>query len=88
MAGHPANVRGAPVRILVFEIEDPFRGQMRLQQITGRCVQDSFRLSRRSRGVQNEQWVLAIEFCGSAGNVHSLHQLVPPVIASGFHCDF
>src|SRR6185503_6326588 len=31
VARHPADVGGAPVKILVFEIEDPLRCEMRLQ---------------------------------------------------------
>ena len=48
MAGDPADVGSAPVDVFIFKIEDPFGGQVRLQQITGGRVQNAFRFSGRA----------------------------------------
>ena len=42
MSGHPTDVGRAPVNVFVLQIEDPFGGQVSLQQIAAGRVQDAF----------------------------------------------
>src|SRR6185369_8754324 len=48
VARDPADVGSTPVKILVFEIEDPLRREMCLQQVTSGRVENSFRLTGRA----------------------------------------
>src|SRR5262245_12368214 len=58
----PADVGSTPVKIFILDIEDPLRGQVRLQQVAGGRVQNSFWLTGGSGRVQNVERMLAIEF--------------------------
>src|SRR4029079_17113145 len=58
---NPADVGSTPVKILVFDIEDPLRREMGLQQVTGGRVEDSFRLTGCAGGVENVERMFAVE---------------------------
>src|SRR5688572_11350987 len=85
MSRHPTDVGSAPVKILIFDIEDPLRCEMSLQQVTRSCVKDAFGLTRGPGCVKNVEWVFAVQFFGGAVCVDCFHQLVPPEITTGFH---
>ena len=82
VARHPADVGGAPVDVVVLEVEDPLRGRVDPDEIAGRRVQDALRLARRARRVQDVERVLGVHLLGIAGNRRRFHQPVPPVLAS------
>src|SRR4051812_35459968 len=75
---HPADVGGAPVGILLLQIENVTMRECRPQEIAGRRVQDAFWLSRRSAGVKNEKRVLAVELLSGTIGGRLGHQLMPP----------
>src|ERR1051325_82388 len=87
VARPPADVSRAPVQVFVLEIEDPFRRQVCLQEITAGRVKNAFGFSGRARRVEDKERVLAVEFFGGAIGVDRLDKLVPPVIASDLHID-
>ena len=61
MTGDPANVGGAPVDILLLQVEDVLGGCVGTDEIAARSMEDSFRFSCRSTGVEDEERMLAIE---------------------------
>src|SRR5262249_5994925 len=85
VACDPADVRSAPVKIVVFDIEDPLGREVCLQQVTGGRMQDSFWLTSRAGGVENVEWMFAVELCRRPVSIDSLHQLIPPEISTWFH---
>src|SRR6266498_2534771 len=60
VTGYPTDVRSAPVNVFVFDVEDPFRGQMSLQKITCGCVQNAFWFSCRSGGIKNVERMFTV----------------------------
>ena len=54
-------------------------------KITAGRVQNAFRLSGRAGSVKNEKRMFAVEFFSRTICINRRHQLVPPVIAAGFH---
>src|SRR6185436_4603728 len=87
MAGHPANVSGAPVNIIVPQIEDEFAGEFCLEQIAPSGVQDSFGFANGTAGVENEERRFAIHAFRRAASIHLLHFLMPPDIPALLHGD-
>ena len=62
MAGNPTHISGTPVNItLWFDIEDNAMCIRNLGEITTSGVKDSLWFCSSSRGVQDKEWVLAIE---------------------------
>src|SRR5215213_872397 len=55
VARHPADVCRTPVEVFILEIEDPFRRQVCLQEIAARSMKNAFRLSGRSRCVEDKE---------------------------------
>src|SRR6185369_11599518 len=82
VTGDPADVGGTPVKILVFEIEDPLRRQVRLQKVTGGRVENAFGFPGGAGRVQDVERMFAVELFGRTIDVDSLHQLVPPEITA------
>jgi hypothetical protein len=61
MSGDPADVGGAPVDVLVAQIEDQARGVLRAHGVAGRRMDHALRLAGGARGVEDEQRVLGVE---------------------------
>ena len=80
MAGDPPHIGGAPVHVLVLQVEDVLGSQLGPQQVTRRGVQDALGFAGRSAGIQDEQRRLGIHLRGRAliGNV--LELAMPPDI--------
>ena len=57
---HPAHVGGAPVDVVLLQIEDRFRRERALREIAAGGVHDALRLSRGARRVQREENVLGV----------------------------
>jgi len=87
VAGHPADVGGAPVGVFVLHVENPFRCDVGSYRIAACCVQDSFRLPGGSGGVKEVEGMLGVERLGRAFVVGSFHEFVPPLIAAFVHFD-
>ncbi len=66
MARHPADVGGAPVGVVVLEVEDPLRRDRRAEQVAARGVEDALRLPGRTRGIEDVQGMFAVERLGRA----------------------
>src|SRR4029077_9835479 len=88
MSGHPADIRGAPKDVLVTEIEDIFHCRINADQVTAGGVQDSFRLSGGTAGVENVKGMFAVEWRRRAIFIDVLQLPVPPNIAFIFYMDF
>ena len=85
MPGDPADVGGAPVHVVFFQVEHVLGGARRAGEVAAGGVDDALRLSRRPRRVQDEQQVFGVHHLGFAILRHLPLQAVPPVIAPIFH---
>ncbi len=77
VARHPTHVGGAPVDVVLFQVEDPARGQRGGHPESAGGVQDALRLPGRTRGVEDEQRVLALDPLGLALGGLLRHHVVP-----------
>ena len=84
----PPDVRRAPVRVVLFQVEHPARGHRRPQQVARGGMQHALRLSRAARCVQNEQRMLAVQRHRITVRRHALHQFVPPEVPVRHHVHF
>ncbi len=67
MTGHPADIGGAPVNIVLFQIEDPFRRGIGPDKIAASGVNDSLRLSGGARRIEDVKQVLGVHRFWLAG---------------------
>ena len=58
VAGHPADVGGAPVDVVGLDVEDGVVGEAGAQEVARRGVHDALRLGRRPRRVEQVEHVL------------------------------
>ncbi len=72
VAGHPADVGGAPVDVAVVIVEDVLVGHRREDEIAAGGVQDALGRAGRARGVEDEQRVLGVHRLGRAMRGHRL----------------
>jgi hypothetical protein len=82
MARHPAHVRGAPVDVVVLQIEHHLRGQIRADHVAAGRVHDALRLPGGPGRVQDEQQRFGIERRRVVPRRLLRDQVVPPVIAA------
>src|SRR5439155_17889311 len=61
MAGHPADVSGAPKNIFVANVEDVFHSRMDADEITACRMQNSLRFPSRAARIQKVERMLAVE---------------------------
>ena len=87
VACDPAHISGAPVNILVTQIEDVFAGHLRVQQIAAGGVKDPLGLARAATRVEDEQGRLGIHRHGRTMSVHIFKFTVPPHIATFLDVD-
>ncbi len=87
VAGDPADVGGAPVDVVLAQVEDHLGRRVGADQIAAGGVDDALRLSGRAGGVEDVEHVLGVHRLGLARGRRALHQLVIPVIAAGLHLD-
>ena len=85
VAGDPANIGGAPVNVILFQVENPLGGGLRPQQIPRRAMDNPLGLARGAAGIQQKQQILAVHRLRRAGSGLIPHQIVPPDIPSGGH---
>src|SRR5450432_203700 len=87
VTGDPADIRGAPVDVVLAQIEDVFRGGINADEIAPGRMQDAFRFAGRTAGVENVKWMLAIEGNGRAVGVDIFQLAMPPDVAAFLDVD-
>ena len=85
VARHPADVRRAPVCVLVLQVEHVLRGQVGAAHVPARGVHDALGLAGRAAGVEDVEGVFGIEPGGGAISGGVFHQVVIPVVAPPLH---
>ena len=69
VAGDPTDIGGAPVDVIVVQIEHVLVGEGHLRQVAATGVHDALGLAGGARGVQQEQQLLAVHRLGRADRV-------------------
>src|SRR5207249_3262842 len=82
VTGDPADVRRAPVHVVVLHIEYELVGRRDAGEIPGCRVHDALWLRGRPRRVEEIEHVLALERFGRALRLLAVDDLVPPDVAS------
>ena len=87
VAGDPADVGGAPVDVVVLQVEDVFAGEVGLHRVAAGGVEQALGLAGGAGGVEDVERIS--ESSGSAGQSVACvgDQIVPPVVAAGDHVD-
>src|ERR1051326_7347868 len=85
MAGHPADIRRAPIEVFFLNVEDPTHGGKNMRQISTGRVDNALRLAGGAGGVQNVKRMLAVEDLSRAVLADAIGEFVPPMIAAGLH---
>ena len=85
VARDPADVGGAPVDVVLLDVEHPLGRRHRSQQVAARRVDDAFGLAGGAAGVEQEQHILAVHGFRLAGHRLAFHQVVPPDVAAVHH---
>ena len=83
----PADIGGAPVNVVVAEIEDILARAVGAGEVAAAGVEDSLGLAGGTAGVEDEERVLAVEAFRRAVGVHFGRFVVPPGVASVLHGD-
>src|SRR5690606_15851543 len=83
--GDPADVGGAPVDVVLLEVEDVLGGQRRVDLVTAGRVQHALRTAGRARGVEDVGRVLGVHGHGGAVRGRLAHQVVVPLVAAALH---
>ena len=79
--GDPADICGAPEDVgLRVQVEHVLVGERHLREVAARRVQDALRLTRRARGVEDEQRVLGLEGLSHVLRLGRLDGVVPPQV--------
>ncbi|MCY1515956.1 hypothetical protein D9M68_505610 [compost metagenome] len=81
VAGHPADVGGAPEDFARAVVEHALVGQRGIDQVAAGGVQHALGLTGGAGGVEDEQRVLGAHFLRRAGAAGDLHQVLVPDVA-------
>ncbi len=87
MPGYPADIGGAPINLTRRIVENIMMRHRRPNKITTRGVQHALWLSRRARGIENEQRVFGIHGLRHTIGRHAFAGFMIPDIALAVHCD-
>ncbi len=87
VAGDPADVGGAPVDVVLAQVEDHLRRPRGLRHVAAGRVEDALRLARRAARVEDEQRVLAVELLRGAVGGGFRRETVPPVVEAVLEID-
>ncbi len=87
MTGHPADIGGTPVDIIILHIKNPLTGVHDIGQIATGGMDNTFRLAGRARGIKDKEDIFGIHGfrCAVTGDISSSHFLVPPGITTVGH---
>jgi hypothetical protein len=88
VARDPTDVRGAPERVLIAQVEDVFGGELGIEQIAARGMEDAFRFAGRAAGVENEQGRFAVHLLRRAMRIDGLQLAMPPQVAAFLELHF
>ncbi len=83
--GDPADVSGAPVDVLLLEIEHPLHRHQRVHQVAAGRVHDTLGLAGGAGGVERVKRMLGVELGRRAYGALLRDQLVPPDVAPLAH---
>ena len=87
VTGDPADVGGAPVDILLPEVEDILGGGVCADKVSAGGVENPFGFSGRPAGVEDEERMLAFERVGMTIRRDILEFAVPPDVAARLDMD-
>ena len=87
VAGDPAHVGGAPIDVAVVIIEHVLVRHRREDDVAAGRVQHALGLTRRARGIEDEERILGVHRLGGALGRHLGGDLVPPHVATGLPAD-
>ena len=85
VAGDPADVGGAPVDVVVLDVEDAAGGEVDAGQVAGGGVDDALGLAGGAAGVEDEEQVFGVGRLGPAGVRLAGDGVVPPHVAALDH---
>ena len=85
VAGDPTHIGRTPEDILIPDVEDPLEGEVGPEVVAGGGVHNALGLAGGAGGVEHEQAVLAGHRLSGAVGTLTLHQVMPPLIATGDH---
>ena len=83
--GDPAHIGGAPVDVVLTDVEDPLEGEVGPEVVPGGGVHHPLGLAGGAGGVEHKQPVFAGHGLRRAVGALAIHQLMPPVVAAGGH---
>ena len=85
VARNPAHIRGAPMDVVLADVENPLEGEVG-PEVVARCgVNHTLGFSGGSGGVEHKQPVFTGHRLGWAIGGLGAHQLMPPMVAAGLH---
>ena len=85
VAGDPAHIGGAPVDVVVADVEDPLEREVGPEVVAGGGVHHPLGLAGGAGGVEHKQPVFTGHRLGRALGALGVHQRVPPVVAALLH---
>ena len=82
MAGDPADICGAPIDIVVLDVEDGFKGRRDMGEVAAGRVQNALGTAGCAARVENEERVFGVELGRRTFRVRLGHGLVVPDVAA------
>src|SRR5678816_2802211 len=80
MSRHPADISGAPVHIVLFQIEHPLGCRVGTDQVSAGCVNDALRFAGGAGGVEDVKHVLRVHVLGLTAIAGFEHEAVVPCL--------
>ena len=80
MTRNPTDIRSTPINVRIFEVKNPFAGDMGVEVIAACGVDDSLRFARTARGVENEEHIFAVHRFGGTIGGNLAFEVMPPMI--------
>ena len=85
VSGDPAHVSGAPVDVILTNIEDPLEGEVGPEVVAGCAVHHTLGLAGGTRCVEHEKTIFTSHRLGRAIAALPIDQLMPPKVAAIDH---
>src|SRR6185503_8784730 len=87
VARDPADIGGAPVDIVVVQIEDVLRCDVGLDRVAAGCVHQTFGFAGRAGGVEDVERIFGVERLGRTVCGRVIDDVVPPPVSAFNHVD-
>ena len=87
VAGHPADIRRAPINVAVVIVEDVAVRRRDIDEVAAGRVQHALRLAGRARRIEDEERVLGAHLLGRALRRDFCDLVMVPEVAAGLHGD-